>query len=82
VSGRGRPWLEPLRSPAARELCARLQAELAEDLAQVVPPVLGAPMTRSTRAVLATAEVFSEDVASQVMRSVRLDLGYGSWVHP
>jgi hypothetical protein len=39
-------------------------------------------MTRSTRAVLATAEVFSEDVASQVMRSVRLDLGYGSWVHP
>jgi len=32
--------------------------------------------------VLAAADVFTEDVAFQVKQSVRLDLGYGSWVHP
>jgi hypothetical protein len=26
--------------------------------------------------------VFTEDVAFQVMQSIRLDLGYGSQVHP
>ena len=25
---------------------------------------------------------YTEDVAFQVMQSIRLDLGYGSWVHP
>jgi len=32
--------------------------------------------------VLAAADVFTESVAFQVMQSIRLDLGYGSWVHP
>jgi len=30
----------------------------------------------------AAADVFTESVAFQVMQSIRLDLGYGSWVHP
>jgi hypothetical protein len=32
--------------------------------------------------VLAAADVFTESVAFQVMQSIRLDLGYGSQVHP
>jgi glyoxylase-like metal-dependent hydrolase (beta-lactamase superfamily II) len=31
---------------------------------------------------IVAADVFTEDVAFMVMQSVRLDLGYGSWVHP
>ncbi len=41
-----------------------------------------APVTEKYTGVLAAADVFTEDVAFQVMQSVRLDLGYGSWVHP
>jgi glyoxylase-like metal-dependent hydrolase (beta-lactamase superfamily II) len=40
------------------------------------------PVTEKYTGVLAAADVFTEDVAFQVMQSVRLDLGYGSWVHP
>jgi hypothetical protein len=32
--------------------------------------------------VLAAADVFTEDVAFQVMQSIRLDLGHGAQVHP
>ena len=41
-----------------------------------------APVTEKYTGVLAAADVFTEDVAFQVMQSLRLDLGYGSWVHP
>jgi glyoxylase-like metal-dependent hydrolase (beta-lactamase superfamily II) len=41
-----------------------------------------APVTEKYTGVLAAADVFTESVAFQVMQSVRLDLGYGSWVHP
>ena len=40
------------------------------------------PVTEKWTGVLAAADVFTEDTAFQVMQSVRLDLGYGSWVHP
>ena len=32
--------------------------------------------------ILAAADVFTQDVAFQVMQSIRLDLGYGAQVHP
>jgi len=32
--------------------------------------------------VLAAADVFAESTTFQVMQSIRLDLGYGWWVHP
>ena len=32
--------------------------------------------------VLAAADVFTESTTFQVMQSIRLDLGHGSWVHP
>jgi glyoxylase-like metal-dependent hydrolase (beta-lactamase superfamily II) len=41
-----------------------------------------APVTEKYTGVLAGADVFTESVAFQVMQSIRLDLGYGSWVHP
>ena len=41
-----------------------------------------APVIEKYTGVLAAADVFTEDVAFQVMQSIRLDLGYGSWVHP
>jgi glyoxylase-like metal-dependent hydrolase (beta-lactamase superfamily II) len=40
------------------------------------------PVLAKYTGVLAAADVFTESVAFQVMQSVRLDLGYGSWVHP
>ncbi|HXE94381.1 MAG TPA: hypothetical protein VN544_11330, partial [Gaiellaceae bacterium] len=41
-----------------------------------------APVIEKYTGVLAAADVFTEDVAFQVMQSVRLDLGYGAQVHP
>jgi glyoxylase-like metal-dependent hydrolase (beta-lactamase superfamily II) len=41
-----------------------------------------APVIEKYTGVLGAADVFTESVAFQVMQSVRLDLGYGSWVHP
>jgi glyoxylase-like metal-dependent hydrolase (beta-lactamase superfamily II) len=41
-----------------------------------------APVVEKYTGVLAAADVFTEDVAFQVMQSIRLDLGYGAQVHP
>jgi glyoxylase-like metal-dependent hydrolase (beta-lactamase superfamily II) len=41
-----------------------------------------APVIEKYTGVLAAADVFTEDVTFEVMQSIRLDLGYGSQVHP
>ena len=41
-----------------------------------------APVIEKYTGVLAAADVFTEDVAFQVMQSIRLDLGHGAQVHP
>jgi glyoxylase-like metal-dependent hydrolase (beta-lactamase superfamily II) len=41
-----------------------------------------APVIEKYTGVLAAADVFTESVTFQVLQSIRLDLGYGSWVHP
>jgi glyoxylase-like metal-dependent hydrolase (beta-lactamase superfamily II) len=41
-----------------------------------------APVIEKYTGVLAAADVFTESTTFQVLQSVRLDLGYGSWVHP
>jgi len=41
-----------------------------------------APVIEKYTGVLAAADVFTQDVAFQVMQSIRLDLGYGAQVHP
>jgi hypothetical protein len=41
-----------------------------------------APVIEKCTGVLAAADVFTESTTFQVMRSIRLDLGHGSWVHP
>ena len=41
-----------------------------------------APVIEKYTGVLAAADVFTVDVAFQVMQSIRLDLGYGAQVHP
>ena len=41
-----------------------------------------APVVEKYIGVLAAADVFTESTTFQVMQSIRLDLGYGSWVHP
>ena len=40
-----------------------------------------APVIEKYTGVLAAADVFTEDTTFEVMQSIRLDLGYGSWVH-
>ena len=40
-----------------------------------------APVVEKYTGVLA-ADVFTESTTFQVMQSIRLDLGHGSWVHP
>src|SRR6266699_5448192 len=41
-----------------------------------------APVIEKYKGVFAAAAVFTESTAFQVMQSIRLDLGYGWWVHP
>jgi len=41
-----------------------------------------APVVEKYTGVLAAADVFTESTKFQVMQSIRLDLGHGSWVHP
>jgi hypothetical protein len=40
------------------------------------------PVIEKYIGVLGAADVFTEDVAFWLMESIRLDLGYGSQVHP
>jgi glyoxylase-like metal-dependent hydrolase (beta-lactamase superfamily II) len=41
-----------------------------------------APVIEKYTGVLAAADVFTDSTTFQVMQSLRLDLGHGSWVHP
>jgi glyoxylase-like metal-dependent hydrolase (beta-lactamase superfamily II) len=41
-----------------------------------------APVIEKYTGLLAAADVFTESTTFQVMQSIRLDLGHGSWVHP
>jgi hypothetical protein len=41
-----------------------------------------APVIKKYTGVIAAANVFTESTTFQVMQSIRLDLGYGSYVHP
>jgi glyoxylase-like metal-dependent hydrolase (beta-lactamase superfamily II) len=47
-----------------------------------VTAVAAAPVIKKYTGVLAAADVFTERTTFWVMESIRLDLGYGSWVHP
>ena len=40
------------------------------------------PVIEKYTGVLAAADVFTDSTTFQVMQSIRLDLGHGSWVHP
>jgi len=41
-----------------------------------------APVIEKYTGALAAADVFTESTTFQVLQSIRLDVGYGSWVHP
>ena len=41
-----------------------------------------APVVEKYTGVIAAADVFTESTTFHVMQSIRLDLGYGSQVHP
>ena len=41
-----------------------------------------APVIEKYTGLIAAADVFTESTTFQVMQSIRLDLGYGSQVHP
>jgi len=41
-----------------------------------------APVIEKYTGVLAAADVFTDSTTFQVMQSIRLDLGHGSWVQP
>ncbi|MDP9319070.1 MAG: hypothetical protein M3O94_08390 [Actinomycetota bacterium] len=47
-----------------------------------VTDAAAAPVIEKYTGVLAAADVFTADVAFWLMESIRLDLGYGSQVHP
>ena len=47
-----------------------------------VTAVAAAPVIDKYTGVLAAADVFTESTTFWVMESIRLDLGYGSQVHP
>jgi hypothetical protein len=41
-----------------------------------------APVVKKYTGVIAAADVFTDSTAFWVMESLRLDLGFASWVHP
>jgi glyoxylase-like metal-dependent hydrolase (beta-lactamase superfamily II) len=47
-----------------------------------VTATAAAPVIEKYTGVLAAADVFTESTTFQVLQSIRLDVGYGSWVHP
>jgi hypothetical protein len=47
-----------------------------------VTRVAAAPVIEKYTGVLAAADVYTESTTFWVMESIRLDLGYGSQVHP
>ena len=47
-----------------------------------VTAAAAAPVIEKYTGVLAAADVFTESTTFWVMESIRLDLGYGSQVHP
>jgi hypothetical protein len=47
-----------------------------------VAATAAAPVIEKYTGVIAAADVFTESATFWVMESIRLDLGYGSWVHP
>ena len=47
-----------------------------------VTRVAAAPVIERYTGVIAAADVFTESTTFWVMESIRLDLGYGSWVQP
>jgi len=47
-----------------------------------VTRVAAAPVIEKYTGVIAAADVYTESTTFWVMESIRLDLGYGSWVHP
>jgi hypothetical protein len=47
-----------------------------------VADAAAAPVIEKYTGVLGAADVFTRDVAFWLMESIRLDLGYGSQVHP
>jgi glyoxylase-like metal-dependent hydrolase (beta-lactamase superfamily II) len=56
---------------------AAFRGGLEETVAMAAGPVI-----EKYTGVLAAADVFTESTTFQVLQSIRLDLGYGSWVHP
>ena len=53
-----------------------------EGLSRRVTAAAAAPVIEKYTGVLAAADVFTESTTFWVMESIRLDLGYGSQVHP
>jgi hypothetical protein len=47
-----------------------------------VTRVAAAPVIEKYTGVIAAADVYTESTTFAVMQSIRLDLGYGSYVHP
>jgi glyoxylase-like metal-dependent hydrolase (beta-lactamase superfamily II) len=69
--------LTPYFEKYGENVWAALKAGLDEMAATAAAPVI-----EKYTGVLAAADVFTESTAFQVMQSIRLDLGHGSWVHP
>ena len=69
--------LDPLFRQVRRNVWAAFKGDLDEMVATAAAPVI-----EKYTGVLAAADVFTESTTFQVMQSIRLDLGHGSWVHP
>ena len=66
----------------AREGGSVVGCDVAVEPAEETVAIAAAPVIEKYTGVLAAADVFTESTTFQVLQSIRLDLGYGSWVHP
>ena len=77
ASRSGSTSTSPTTTPPGENTWAAVKGYLDEVTATATAPVI-----EKYTGVLAAADVFTESTTFWVMESIRLDLGYGSWVHP
>jgi len=71
--------------PLAEHAAHHVAEEAAGSAAATIVPATAAaaaPVIEKYTGVLAAADIFTPGTAFQIIQSIRLDLGYGSQVHP
>ena len=73
---------DPTNAPAEATIAGLCALQAVKGYLDALADTAAAPVIERYKGVLAAADVFTASTAFWVMESIRLDLGYGSYVHP